>query len=73
MCIKTIRKEGKNKRQKTYLRIEKIWIEQDEILTIISCKRIKKKNQNIRFDHFYNYKNFHSYLNFKKQFIYINK
>ena len=28
----------------------------------------------MRFDHFYNYKNFHSYLNLKKkQFIYINK
>ena len=27
----------------------------------------------IRFDHFYNYKKFNSYLNFKKQLIYINK
>ena len=42
MHIKTIRKEGKNKKQKTYLRIEKILIEQDKILTIIPCKRIKK-------------------------------
>ena len=31
-----------------------------------------KKNQNIRFDHFYNYKKFHSYLNLKKKTIHLH-
>ena len=35
----------RQKNKKHILRIETIWIEQDKILTIIPCKRIKKKSK----------------------------